>query len=92
MDMTHPEDSESCVHEPKYKADSGDILVPDDEDQQNPCRRLTTADSTHLQVGEHETYHVAGYDTMHVDVDTKYEFTFKKAVQLTAPLTIFPTT
>ena len=50
------------------------------------------ADSTHLQAGEHETYHVAGYNTMHVDVDTKYGFTFKKAVQLTAPLAIFPTT
>ena len=50
------------------------------------------ADSTHLQAGEHETYHVAGYNAMHVDVDTKYETTFKKAVQQTAPLdTIFPT-
>ena len=35
---------------------------------------------------------MAGYNAMHVDVDTKYETTFKKAVQQTVPLdTIFPT-
>jgi hypothetical protein len=38
------------------------------------------------QVGKHETYHVAGYNAMHMDVDTKRETTFKKAVQQTAPL------
>ena len=50
------------------KTDFGDIPVPDDEDQQNPCRRLPMADSTQQQAGEHETYHGA------VDVDTKYKF------------------
>ena len=78
MDMTHLEDRESYLHRPKDKTDFGDVLVPDDKDQQNLRRRLTTADSTHLQAGEHETNHMAGYNTMHVDVDTKYEFTHNK--------------
>jgi hypothetical protein len=78
MNMTLPKDRESYVHEPKYKTDFGDILVPDNEDQQNPCRRSPMVDSTHLQVGGHETHHV--------DVDTKHVFTLKKAVQPTVPL------
>jgi hypothetical protein len=45
----------------------------------------------HLLAGEHQTNHMAGYNTMHTDVDTKYESTFKRAVQLTAPLATFPT-
>jgi hypothetical protein len=32
------------------KPDLGDILVPNDQDQQNAQRRVTTGDSTHLQV------------------------------------------
>jgi hypothetical protein len=92
MAKTHLEDRKSYVHKPKDKTNFGEVLVPDDKDQQIPRRRLSTADSTHLQAGKHETCHVAGYNTMHVDMDTKYEFTFKKAVQQTAPLdTIFPT-
>ena len=66
------------MHGTKYKTDFRNVLVPNDEDQQNPSWRLTTADSTNLQAGGHET--------MHVDKDTKYVFTLMKAVQLTAPL------
>jgi hypothetical protein len=85
----HLEDRVSYVHKPKAKTDFGDVLVPDDKDQQNPHRRVTTADSNHLQAGEHEPHHVAGYNAMHVD--TKYETTFKKAMQQTAPMdAIFP--
>jgi hypothetical protein len=60
----------------------GDVLTPDDKDQQNPHRGLTTADNTHLQAGKHETYHVARCDAMHVDVDTKFEITFKKKIKV----------
>jgi hypothetical protein len=88
-DLTHLEDRASYVHKPKVKTDFGDVLVPDDKDQQNPHRRKTMADSTHLQAGEHETHHVDGYNAMHVD--TKYKTTFKKAMQQTAPMdAIFP--
>jgi hypothetical protein len=98
MAKTHLEDRKSYVHKrtcqevEKDKTNFGDVLMPDDKDQQTPHGRLTTPDSTHLKAGEHETYHVAGYNAMHVEVDTKYEITFKKAVQKTAPLdAIFPT-
>jgi hypothetical protein len=69
----------SYVHKPRDKTDFENVLGPDDRNQQNPCRRLTTADSTHLQAEEHKTYHVAGYNTMHMDVDTKYEITFNES-------------
>jgi hypothetical protein len=80
----HQEDRLSYMHKPKNKTDFGDILVPNDQDQQSSQRRVATADSTHLRAGVHETHHVAGYDAMHVD--TKYETTFEKAMQQTAPM------
>ena len=82
-DITHLENRESYVHRPKYKTDFRNVLMPNNEDQQNPCWRLPTADSTHLQAGEHETHHVAGCNTVHVDEDFKDEDTFTKAVQPT---------
>jgi hypothetical protein len=95
---TNLEDRKSYVHKNtrqevgKDKTYFGDVLVLGDKDQQTPHRRLITPDSTHLKAGEHEIYHVAEDNAMHVDVDTKYEITFKKAVQKTAPLdAIFPT-
>jgi hypothetical protein len=59
------------------------ILVSNDQDQQNAQRRVTTANSTHLQDRQHElTHHVVEYDAMHMD--TKYETNFDKAMQQTA--------
>jgi hypothetical protein len=73
------------MHKLKDKTDFGDVLVSDDRDQQNPQRRVTTADITHLQDRQHElTHHVAKYDAMHMD--TKYETNFEKAMQQTAPM------
>ena len=51
MNMTLLKDRESHVHEPKYKTDFGDILVPDDEDQQNLCRRSPMADRKTYRLG-----------------------------------------
>jgi hypothetical protein len=42
MNMTLLKDRESYVHEPKHKTDFRDILVPDDEDQQNPVQHPPT--------------------------------------------------
>jgi hypothetical protein len=71
MNITLLKDRGSYGNEPKTMTDFGDILVPDDKDQQNPC-------STNLQAGVHETNHV--------DVDAKHVFALKRAVQPTVPL------
>jgi hypothetical protein len=81
----HQEDRMTYMHKLKDKTDFGDILMPDDRDQPNPKRMITTAGSTHLQDRQHElTHHVAEYDAMHMD--TKYETNFEKAMQQTAPM------
>jgi hypothetical protein len=62
----------------------GEVDIPSDE--------MLTIISEFKELPTRPRVIVAGYNTMHVDVDTKYEFTFKKAVQQTAPLdAIFPT-
>jgi hypothetical protein len=98
MAKTHLEDRKSYVHKStcqeveKDKIYFGDVHVPDNKDQQTPHKMLPMPDSPHQEAGEYETYHVDEYNARHVEVDTKYEITFKKAVQKTAPLdAIFPT-
>jgi hypothetical protein len=56
------------MYEPDEKTDLRDIL---DQVLQNAQRRVTMADSPHLQVREREAHHVVGNDTVHVV--TKYE-------------------
>jgi hypothetical protein len=77
-DMTRLETRESYVPGTKYKTDFRNVLVPNNEDQQNPSWRLTTTDSSNSQAGGHET--------IHMDKNPKHMFTLMKAVKLTAPL------
>jgi hypothetical protein len=45
----HQEDRLSYMHKLKDRTEFGDVLMSDDQDQHYPQRRVTTADSTHLQ-------------------------------------------
>jgi hypothetical protein len=76
--ITHLETRESYVPGTKYKTDFGIVLLPNNEDQQNPSWRLTTTESSNPQAGGHED--------IHGDKHTKHLFTLMKAVKLTTPL------
>jgi hypothetical protein len=80
----HQEDRLPYMYEPNEKPDLGDILVPNDQDQQNAQRRVTTANSTHLQVREREAHHVVRDDAVHVVA--KYETSFEEATHQTVTM------